>query len=159
MISTLKFLSVLEKKKINFFCGVPDSCLNNFLNLIEKKHTNITTPNEGSAIALGIGYYLKTKKIPLIYMQNSGIGNAIDPLTSLCSKESYSIPMIILVGWRGSPNIKDEPQHKLMGKITLKLFKLLNIKTQLIKKEKDIKKILNIINFSKKKKNSYCFNY
>ena len=125
MISTNKFISILEKKKINFFCGVPDSVLSSFVNgIFKKRKINITAPNEGSAISAGIGYYLKTKKLPLIYFQNSGIGNAADPLTSLAAKDSYSIPMVLLIGWRGSPNIRDEPQHKMMGRITLNMMKL-----------------------------------
>ena len=149
MISTNKFISLLEKKKIDFFCGVPDSCLNNFLNGIsKKKKTNIVAPNEGSAISAGIGYYLKTKKLPLIYMQNSGIGNAADPITSLSAKESYSIPMVLLIGWRGSPNIKDEPQHKMMGRVTLQMMKLFDIKTLVVKSDHDLKKVSKLISFS-----------
>lgn len=129
-----------------------DSCLKNFTNLItSNKKKNIIAANEGSAITTGIGYYLKTKKIPLIYMQNSGIGNAMDPLTSLTPKESYSIPMLLLIGWRGSPNLKkDEPQHTVMGRITLKILKLMDIKTIVIKSNKNLKKISNLIDFSKK---------
>lgn len=153
MISTNKFISILEKKKINFFCGVPDSVLNSFVNGIsKKKKINITAPNEGSAVSAGIGYYLKTKKLPLIYFQNSGIGNAADPLTSLAAKDSYSIPMILLVGWRGSPNMKDEPQHKMMGRITLKMMKLFDIKTVVLKSDQDLKKMSKLISFSLKEK-------
>ena len=149
MVSTEKFISILSKNQINFYTGVPDSCLNNFLNGINnKKKINIIAPNEGSAVSLGIGYYLRTKKIPLVYMQNSGIGNATDPLTSLCPKESYSIPMMLLIGWRGSPNIKDEPQHAMTGRIILKLLKLFDIRTHKLKNDKDLKKINKLIKFS-----------
>ena len=83
--------------------------------------------NEGSAISLGIGYHLATQKVPLIYMQNSGIGNAINPLVSLADSQVYSIPMLLLVGWRGEPNTKDEPQHIKQGRIMKNLFKTLEI--------------------------------
>ena len=154
MLTTKKFVSLLSKNKINFYCGVPDSCLKNFTNLITRqKQKNIISANEGSAVSTGIGYYLKTKKIPLIYMQNSGLGNAMDPLTSLTPKESYSIPMLLLIGWRGSPGLKkDEPQHTVMGRITLKILKLLDIKFIVIKSDKDLKKVLNLIKFSIKNK-------
>jgi len=151
MITTQKFFSLLKKKKINFFTGVPDSCLKHFTNLIFSGKNNVIAANEGSAVATGIGYHLKTKKIPLVYLQNSGIGNAMDPLTSLATKESYSIPMVLLVGWRGSPTgKKDEPQHRMMGRITKKLLKLMDIKTQVIKSDKDLPKISKLINYTKK---------
>ena len=153
MVNTEKFVSLLKKKKINFICGVPDSCVNNFVNSIKNhKVKHMIAPNEGSAVALGIGNYLKTKKIPLIYMQNSGIGNAADPITNLSYSKIYSIPMILLIGWRGSPSIKDEPQHTLTGKITEKILKLYDIKTCIIRKNNDLKKVSKIIDFSKKYK-------
>ncbi len=153
MISTEKFIHTLLKNKIDFFCGVPDSCLNNFINgVIKNKKKNIIAPNEGSAVAYGIGHYLKTKKVPLIYLQNSGIGNAADPLTSLCPKSVYSIPLVLLIGWRGSPRLKDEPQHKLTGKIITKLLKLFEIKTLILRSNKDLKKTDHLIKFSKKNK-------
>ncbi len=153
MITTEKFISLLIKNNVDFFCGVPDSCLNHFLNGISKtKKKNILAPNEGSAVSLGIGYHLKTKKVPLIYMQNSGIGNATDPLTSLCPKSVYSIPMILLIGWRGSPNIKDEPQHIMTGRNIIKMLKLFDIKTCVLKSDKDFKKVAKLIKFTKSKK-------
>ncbi len=153
MISTEKFISLLNKNNIDFFCGVPDSCLNNFLNALNKtKKKNILVPNEGSAVSLGIGYHLKTKKIPLIYMQNSGIGNATDPLTSLCPKTVYSIPMVLLIGWRGSPNIKDEPQHRMTGRIITKMLKLFDIKTCILRSNTDLQKAAKLIRYSKSKK-------
>ena len=152
MISTQKFYSVLLKNKINFMTGVPDSCLKNFLNYVDKKNIKkISAPNEGCAVSVGIGYHLKTKRI-LVYMQNSGFGNAIDPLTSLCAKQVYSIPLLMLIGWRGSPNMKDAPQHLMVGETILRQLKLFKIKTFIIKKDKDLKKITNLINHAKKYK-------
>ena len=131
MIDANHLFLFLKKNKINFFTGVPDSVLKDFsyvLELHKKKITNIITANEGSAIALAAGNYLSTKKPALVYMQNSGIGNAINPLISLCHPEVYSIPMVLMIGWRGSPKENDEPQHQLKGKITPSILKLLNIK-------------------------------
>ena len=89
----------------------------------EKKIKHFITVNEGSAVSLGIGYHLATKKIPLVYMQNAGLGNAINPLVSIAHKKVYSIPILLLIGWRGYPKVKDEPQHQVKGKITIKLLK------------------------------------
>ena len=94
-------------------------------NISKKNH--IISSNEGAAIALASGYYLATGNIPLVYMQNSGIGNAINPLLSLVDKKVYNIPMLLLIGWRGEPGVKDEPQHITQGKLTLPLLDLMEI--------------------------------
>ena len=155
MIDANHLFLFLKKNKINFFTGVPDSVLKDFsyvLELHKKKITNIITANEGSAIALAAGNYLSTKKLALVYMQNSGIGNAINPLISLCHPEVYSIPMVLMIGWRGSPKENDEPQHQLKGKITPSILKLLNIKFLVLNDLKDLKKIKSLITYSKYKK-------
>ena len=97
MIAVENIIKLLKKNKIDFFTGVPDSVLKNLSKVISKYNSSkhIIATNEGSAVSLGVGYHLSTKKIPAIYLQNSGLGNATDPLTSLCSKESYSIPMLL----------------------------------------------------------------
>ena len=82
------------------------------------------TANEGSAVSLGVGYYLSKKKLACIYLQNSGIGNTTDPLTNLSNKEVYKIPVILMIGWRGAPGIKDEVQHDVQGRILINLLKL-----------------------------------
>ena len=113
-----------------FFSGVPDSLLKEFNNVIQQNvsETNhIVTPNEGSAIALATGYHLSTEKIPLVYLQNSGIGNTINPILSLASNDVYSIPMILIVGWRGQPGVKDEPQHISQGKYMVNLLDSIEI--------------------------------
>ena len=151
MIETKKFLNLLIKKDIKYFCGVPDSCTNKFcdeLNL-NKKTKNIVTANEGSAVSLGIGYYLAKKKLPCIYFQNSGLGNATDPLTNLSNKEVYKIPMLLLIGWRGAPGIKDEAQHKIQGRILKNTLRSYNIKFLEIKNEKDFPMISKLIKYSK----------
>ena len=153
MISSKKFLNHL-KKKIKFFCGVPDSILQDFIKNLnhEKNVKHYVCVNEGSAVSLGIGYYLAKKKIPLIYFQNSGLGNAINPLISIADKRVYSIPLLLLIGWRGSPNLKDEPQHMAKGKITKDLLNKLNIKHLIIDNEKDLSRISNLLKYSYDKK-------
>ena len=139
MIKPHKFIKVLKKNKINFFTGVPDSLfasLCNYFQLYEKKN-HILSTNEGSSVGLAIGYHLATGKIPLVYLQNSGLGNAINPIVSLTDKKIFDIPIFFLIGWRGELNkkniqIKDEPQHRTQGQITKKLLKLLNIKFEVL---------------------------
>ena len=109
MIEASKFLDELSRNDLNFFSGVPDSLLKEFCFAIDKKFRtkHYVAANEGSAIGIGIGYHLRTKKIPVIYMQNSGLGNAINPLISLADQKVYSIPLFLIVGWRGEPNKKN----------------------------------------------------
>lgn len=119
-IDPLKFYNILTDNGIDFYTGVPDSLLKEFClcldnNVSDDQH--IISANEGNAIALAAGHYLGTGKIPLVYMQNSGLGNAVNPLLSLCDPDVYSIPMIVMIGWRGEPGVNDEPQHIKQGKI------------------------------------------
>ena len=114
-------------------------------------HKNhVIAANEGNALAIATGYHLATKKIPIVYLQNSGLGNLINPLTSIAHKNVYSIPMVFLIGWRGYPNSKDEAQHFVMGKITTKILKLMNVKYKLLSNLTDLKKINLLVNYSKK---------
>jgi phosphonopyruvate decarboxylase len=154
MICPNEFLKFLKKKKITFFTGVPDSVLEDFLEKVSKlKKTNhVETFNEGSAVSLAIGYNLATKKIPCVYLQNSGLGNAINPLVSIAHQKVYSVPLILLIGWRGSPFVRaDEPQHNVKGKITRDILKLLGIKFLTIRSKKIFPKISKLIDFAKKK--------
>ena len=154
MILVENLLNTLKKNKINFFSGVPDSILKNFCNSIEKlpKKKHVAAINEGSAASLGIGYYLSTKRIPCIYLQNSGLSNAINPLISIAGKEVYSIPLLLMIGWRGSPKSKDEPQHMAKGRITTKLLKLLKIEYCILRNSNDLLKLKKLIDKSKKNK-------
>jgi phosphonopyruvate decarboxylase len=149
MIDPKQLKKTLSNNNINQYIGVPDSVLKNFLGFIPEKN-NFISNNEGSAVAYGIGYYLSTKKIPLIYMQNSGLGNAINPLISIAHKKVYSIPLLLLIGWRGSPNSNDEPQHQAQGKVTKEFLRLLGIKTFVLNNSKDLKKLKSLIQYSKK---------
>lgn len=130
MLDCKTFYEMLIENEISFFAGVPDSLLKAFCAYVTD-HTDpqkhIIAANEGNAIALAAGHYLATGRPGLVYMQNSGLGNAINPLTSLVDPEVYSIPMLLLIGWRGEPGKKDEPQHIKQGKITLPLLEALRI--------------------------------
>lgn len=130
MIATDQFYQSLVNNGVDFFTGVPDSLLKDICAYItdktSKKH-HVIAANEGGAIALATGHHLATGKTPLVYMQNSGIGNAINPLLSLTDSAVYSIPLLLMIGWRGQPGVKDEPQHIKQGKITLDLFDAMQI--------------------------------
>ena len=124
------FLDFLLDNDISFFSGVPDSTLKHFCFCIEQNilpGNHVICANEGGAIAIGVGYHLSTGKIPAVYLQNSGLGNCINPLVSIADPDVYSIPMLLIVGWRGMPGTKDEPQHKKQGRITLELLDVLGI--------------------------------
>ena len=102
MVLVENLLKILKRNNIDFYTGVPDSILKNFSSKINgfSKNKHVIATSEGAAVSIGIGYYL-SKKLPCIYLQNSGLGNAINPLISIASKEVYSIPLFLLIGWRG----------------------------------------------------------
>lgn len=121
MINQKYLFDQLNSMGLNFFTGVPDSLLNDFClhlvnNVPDSQH--IMAANEGNAIGIAAGYHMATGQVPVVYMQNSGIGNATNPLLSLTHKEIYSIPLILVIGWRGDPDIKDHAQHKKQGELT-----------------------------------------
>ncbi len=130
MIKPSVFYDLLVKGGADFFSGVPDSLLKFFCAYVtdhapEDRH--IIAANEGAAVALASGYYFATGRIPLVYMQNSGIGNAVNPLLSLADPDVYSVPVLLVVGWRGEPGVRDEPQHVKQGKVTCALFDAMQI--------------------------------
>jgi len=153
MIKVNSLISLLKKNNSDFYAGVPDSVLKELSYSLQKKgkKNHIIATNEGSAVSLGIGHYLSTKKVPCIYMQNSGLSNALNPLISIAHEKVYSIPLILIIGWRGSPRVKDEPQHNVKGKITENILKLLNIKYTIIRSSVDLKKFDKQIKIAKKK--------
>ena len=131
MIKTKEFYDYLKTKELVFFVGVPDSLLKNLCACIrensDSKH-NIITANEGNAVAIASGYYISSNKFGVVYMQNSGLGNTVNPLLSLADEEVYNIPILLIIGWRGEPGKKDEPQHIKQGKLTLPLLETMGIK-------------------------------
>ena len=152
MIFAEDFLTELKKNKIDFFTGVPDSVLKNFTNKLDfkKNFKNLILTNEGSAVAASIGYYLSTNKIPAMYMQNSGLGNSLNPLISIAHKKVYQIPILLIIGWRGAPHLKDEPQHLAQGEITQQILDLCGIRYCILEKKSDLKKLKNLVSYSKK---------
>ena len=154
MIRAENLLKLLKKNGSDFYTGVPDSILKemSILSQNKNKKNHIIASNEGSAVSIGIGQFLSTKKIPVVYMQNSGLSNALNPLISLAHRKVYSIPLILVIGWRGSPKIIDEPQHNVKGKITKQILRLLNIKYTILRSHKDLKKFEKLIRMAKKNK-------
>lgn len=140
MISPAFFIETLKKHGIDFFAGVPDSLLKNICAYItdhvDSDH-NIITANEGAAVGLAAGYHLATGKAGVVYMQNSGQGNIINPLASLTDKEVYNIPLLLLIGWRGRPGVHDEPQHVKQGKVTTGLLNVMGVNYEVLAKEED----------------------
>ena len=140
MISPKFFYDTLASKGIDFYAGVPDSLLKNLCAYItdhaDAKH-NIIAANEGGAMGLAAGHYLATGQIPVVYMQNSGEGNIINPLASLTDKEVYNIPVLLVIGWRGKPGVHDEPQHVKQGKVTTGLLNVMGIDYTVLSKEED----------------------
>ena len=135
MLSPGDFYQSLQSAGIDFFTGVPDSLLKDFCAYVSDHAENgadLIAANEGAAVASAAGHYLATGRAALVYMQNSGLGNAVNPLTSLADPEVYSIPMLLLVGWRGEPGRPDEPQHLKQGKITHEVLDCLGVPNELL---------------------------
>lgn len=148
MINVKKFIKELKKNNINFYTGVPDSLLKEICNEFDKKNSSqhILASNEGSAVGIAIGYNLAKDKVPLVYLQNSGLGNIVNPVMSLSHKKVFKTPIFFLIGWRGevrgSSQIHDEPQHLSQGKATIDLLKLLNIKFKILDANSNFSKII-----------------
>lgn len=112
--------AALRAQNVDFFTGVPDSLLKQFCayltdTVAERDH--VIAANEGNAVGLAAGHYMATGHPALVYLQNSGLGNAVNPLLSLADKDVYALPMLVMIGWRGEPGVKDEPQHVKQGRI------------------------------------------
>lgn len=128
-------LNKIENMGIEVVAGVPDSTLKQFCDGLQMYKGNLrhyTTANEGAAVGLAVGTYLASGKPACVYMQNSGQGNIINPLASLANKDVYGIPMLFIIGWRGEPGVKDEPQHKYQGKVTKELFDVMSVPYSII---------------------------
>lgn len=148
-----RLLSELENMGITTIAGVPDSTLKQFCDGIQTYEGDMehyVTANEGAAVGVAIGSFLATGKPACVYMQNSGIGNAVNPLASLANKDVYGIPMLFIVGWRGEPGVKDEPQHVFQGKITCELFDTLQVPYQVVDKETAEEEMISILAQAKK---------
>ncbi len=134
----MKIENLINILNADYYVGVPDSQLKALCNYlmdrygIDPKH-HIIAANEGNAVGIAAGYHLATGKVPVVYMQNSGEGNVINPLASLLNDKVYGIPVIFIVGWRGEPGVHDEPQHIYQGEVTLKLLDDMNVKSFVIR--------------------------
>lgn len=141
MVDQKQLFDALHEMGVEFFTGVPDSLLNNFClyltqNCEDGKH--VMAANEGNAVAIAAGHYMATGNIPVVYMQNSGIGNATNPLLSLTHDCVYGIPLILVIGWRGDPAISDHAQHKKQGELTPVLMKDMDIPYEILDDENTV---------------------
>lgn len=144
MINSSSLLEVLARNKIRYFVGVPDSLLSNLCSKIEGSSSTVEhliAPNEGTAVAIAIGYHLASGDTPAVYMQNSGLGNAYNPLISLAHQEVYGIPMLLIIGWRGAKGHLDEPQHVTQGVITPMMLELAGINTFIVDEHSQVNQI------------------
>lgn len=142
-----KFLEILGA---DFYTGVPDSQLKALCNYLMEKYGidpkhHIIAANEGNCAALAAGYHLATGKVPVVYMQNSGEGNIINPLASLLSDKVYAIPMIFVIGWRGEPGVHDEPQHVYQGEVTVKLMEDMDVETFVVSKDTTLDELKDVM--------------
>lgn len=128
----------IEKLGMDFYTGVPDSQLRALCDSLMDKYGvgehHVIAANEGAAVGLAAGHYLATGRPAVVYMQNSGIGNAVNPICSLVNDKVYAIPVLFIVGWRGEPGVHDEPQHVYQGEITRELLDCLAVKNYVIEK-------------------------
>ena len=146
MINPSDFYNALISKGISFFTGVPDSLLKDICAYISDnapKNRHIIAANEGSSIGLAVGNYLASGNPSLVYMQNSGFGNTVNPLLSIADNDVYSIPMVLLIGWRGEPGEKDEPQHIKQGKVSEDLLVAMEIPYQIIDENSDVDTVID----------------
>lgn len=132
-----KFADILGA---DFYAGVPDSQLKALCDYLMDRYGtdprhHVIAANEGNCAAIAAGYHLATGKVPVVYMQNSGEGNIINPLASLLNEKVYAVPVIFVVGWRGEPGVHDEPQHFFQGEVTLKLLEDMKVKSFVIGKD------------------------
>ncbi len=148
MLSPELFYNCIAERGTTFFTGVPDSSLKHFCAYVtehvsEKDH--VICANEGAAVGMAVGHYLASGQVPVVYMQNSGIGNAVNPLLSIADSDVYSIPVLLIVGWRGEPGKKDEPQHKKQGRVLLPMLEAMEIPYKIIDDDVDnVKQAINI---------------
>ena len=134
MLNCEAFFQEAQQLDLHFFAGVPDSLLSSFSAWLMEHNPqeHVITANEGNAAAMAAGYYMATGKIPVVYMQNSGIGNIVNPAASLLHREVYQIPVLFLVGWRGEPGIHDEPQHVFQGRATIPMLEGMEIEPEIL---------------------------
>ncbi len=142
------FLEAIHKRGIDKIAGVPDSTLKQFCDELQFRgdvFSHDVTANEGAAVGIAVGSYLGSGKPACVYMQNSGLGNIVNPLTSLAHTDVYGIPMLYVIGWRGEPGVKDEPQHVFMGKVTCSMLEVLDVAYSVIDKHTTTEELEGIL--------------
>ena len=135
----------LNDINIDFYTGVPDSLLKNFCSYVDDNadsDKHLIAANEGNAISIAAGYHLTSGKVGVVYLQNSGLGNCVNPLLSLAHEEVYSIPILMIIGWRGEPGVKDEPQHIKQGEATIKQLEIMDIDYLIIDNRSNLSNVL-----------------
>lgn len=142
----MKAEEFIKTLNVDFFTGVPDSQLKALCNYLMYTYgvngkNHIIAANEGNAVGLAAGYHLATGKTPVVYMQNSGEGNVINPVASLMNDKVYGIPCIFVVGWRGEPGVHDEPQHIYQGEVTCKLLEDMDIQYMILSKDTTVSEV------------------
>ena len=140
MLNSSEFLQTLKDAGVEYFTGVPDSLLKEICacitdNLPTERH--VIASNEGASVGLAIGHHLATNELSLVYMQNSGLGNAVNPLLSLASPDIYGVPMLLMIGWRGEPGHKDEPQHMHQGRVMIEMLEAMDIPHDILSTDHD----------------------
>jgi len=138
-VSPADFYDLLVESQVDLFAGVPDSLLQDFAAYVQDHcpaERHIITANEGNAVALAGGYHVATGRFGAVYLQNSGLGNTVNPLLSLADPDVYGLPMLLIIGWRGEPGVKDEPQHVAQGRLTLPILETLRIDYEVLDPER-----------------------
>lgn len=157
MIQPKDFFEAMGARGVGFYAGVPDSLLANFCAYVDDqggRDQHLITANEGNAVALAMGYHMATNKVAMVYMQNSGLGNTVNPLISLADPEVYKVPMLLVIGWRGEPGFKDEPQHVKQGRVTLPQLDVLEIPHWVIDADTDVNTTLDAAFTSMRQRNA-----
>lgn len=146
MIVSADFYDALRENGFEFFTGVPDSLLKDLCAFITDNVSatnHVISANEGSAVAMAVGYHLATGRLPVVYLQNSGMGNAVNPLLSLADPAVYGVPILFIVGWRGEPGVPDEPQHVTQGRLMTRMLDALELKYDIVdSRTQDISAVL-----------------
>lgn len=140
MILPEEFLRSLRRHGVEFFAGVPDSLLKELCTCLTETlppRRHVTAANEGTAVALAAGHHLATGRVPVVYLQNSGLGNAVNPLLSLTDPDVYGIPLLLVIGWRGEPGVHDEPQHVKQGRVLERMLEAMEIPFDVLGPQED----------------------
>lgn len=140
MIDPARFVAGCREQGVSFYTGVPDSLLKHLNTQIMATlpaDRHVIAANEGGAVGIAIGHYLRTGRLAAVYLQNSGFGNLVNPLLSLADPDVYQIPMLVIVGWRGQPGVPDEPQHVKQGRVMTQLLDALELPWQVLPAEPD----------------------